>query len=239
LIPVLISPLYNGLDLHKRMLRSVDEPIGRLLIIDNAKTGYSVYENLDCPNVRVWQPPFVSLGYAGSINFGILQTPDAPWWMWTNHDVVYGPGDLSVIAKTMDEAPGPMHMGGYCWGTVNREWVKVAGLLYEEFYPLYFDDTEYSHHVRSLGLEITPYNGEIKHGTDQAKASLTISSDERLRQANHTTFPANQRRYVEMWGGLPGHEIYAERWNGQKPPPPDLDHRALADRLWSGRDTRE
>src|SRR5678815_6195011 len=100
-IPVIIAPAYNRFDLLERMLRSVNVPTEQGLIIDNARTG-SQRPDWVGPEWQVCSPPFESFGYPGSINFGIMQTPSAPWWLWVSNDVWFGPDDLGNIAGFMD-----------------------------------------------------------------------------------------------------------------------------------------
>lgn len=238
MIPALIAPAYNRHDLLERMLRSIDHPVGRGLVLDNAKSGYRLPSMANSglfDVLKVFEPPFTSLGYGGSINFGILQMPEAPWWLWASNDVVFGPGDLAVIAEMMDTATGPrLVTGGFTWGAVNHAAVDIVGLVDDHnFYPIYFDDNDY--HIRcTLGVvEWIEYQGGIVHGADGAKASLTIRSDEKLQQANRGSFGENHRRYLAKWGGEPGHEVFTTPWNSGLPlwaTQPDPASRAR--RLW-------
>lgn len=206
MIPVLICPIVNGEPLLRRMLASVDEPVGRLVIVDMT------------PRQRVHVPgalyirPLISLGLAGAINAGIMQTPDAPWWMFASHDLVFGPGDLHEIAALMETDPGPCFVTGdraderllrNAYGAVNVAAIEAVGLLDEHaFYPLYFDDDDWQYRCRLGGVEWVEYNGRIQHDR-----SSTIRNPA-ARKANNHTFPVNHRRYIEKWGGPPGRETW-------------------------------
>lgn len=210
-IPVIIAPAYNRMDLLERMLRSIDEPVERGLVIDNARTGYTLPDDL--ASYHVFAPPFASLGYPGSINFGIAQTSDAPWWLFASNDVVFGPGDLAAIAQLMTERP-VIVTNDYSWGALNHACVEAVGLFDEwSFHPLYFDDQDYAVRCRRGGVEWIRYTGGITQGADGHGASLTIHSDDRARAENSRSWALNEAAYVAKWGGPIGKERYETPWD--------------------------
>ena len=231
MIPVLVCPVISRPDQFRRMLASVDEPVGRLVVVDMTPDGIEVE---GAHRLR----PILSPGLAGAINLGISQTPDAPWWMFTSGDLVYAPGDLAEIVGLMEEDPGPCFITGdraderllrNAYGAVNLAAIDAVGLLDEwTFYPLYFDDDDWERRCRLGGVEWVEYNGAIAH-----ERSSTIRSDTSAQTANDRTFPLNRDRYIAKWGGLPGSEVYRTPWNLDVPlsfTRPDL--RGRAERLW-------
>lgn len=206
MIPVLICPVVNGEHLFRRMLASIDVPVERLVVVDMTPA-----QDLDVPGARYIRP-LISLGLAGAINAAILQTPDAPWWMWTSHDLVYAPGDLAEIAALMDMDAGPAFVTGdraddrllrNAYGAVNVAAIEAVGLLDEHaFYPLYFDDDDWERRCRLGGVEWVEYNGNIAHDR-----SSTIREGA-AAAGNSRTFPMNHDAYVAKWGGPPGREVY-------------------------------
>jgi GT2 family glycosyltransferase len=218
-IPAFVATAYNRHDLLLRMLKSIDEPVGRGLIIDNGLTDLELPEFLG-PEWKVLQPPFSSLGYPGSINFIIGQTPDAPWWFWASNDIVFGPGDLAQIAAFMDEAGGTPRVvtSDYSWGAINRATIDRIGLFDEwSFYPIYYDDTDFGRRVFLGGVEWIRYEGGITQGADGFANSLTINSDPAMKSKNGRSWPVNEAAFVAKWGGLPGHEVYETPWNSGLP----------------------
>jgi hypothetical protein len=218
-IPAMVCTAYNRHDLLERMLKSIDEPVGRGLIIDNGLT------NLVAPDFlgrewRVFTPPFSSLGYPGSLNFIITQTFDAPWWFWASNDIVFGPGDLAEIVKLMGDAGGSPRLvtNDYSWGAINRAVVDRVGLFDDwSFYPIYFDDMDLAQRCRLGGVEWIRYEGGITQGADGFQNSLTINSDPLIKSKNGHTWPINEAAYVAKWGGLPGHEVFTTPWNSGLP----------------------
>jgi hypothetical protein len=220
MIPLIIAPGLNRFDLLERMLRSIDVPTERGLIIDNDRTGYQKPDWIG-PEWTVFAPPFATLGYPGSINFGITQTPAAPWWLWVSNDVTFGPGDLAAIAELMDSAGDTPRIVHYHFaaGALNRAVVDEIGLFDEwSFWPLYFDDNDYAYRATLAGVEVLAYDGNMAEGADGFATSLTIKSDPELALANADTWNVNKAAYRAKWGGFPGRETYLTPWNEPLPP---------------------
>jgi GT2 family glycosyltransferase len=232
-IPVLIAPVYNRHDLLERMLRSVTHPVERGLIIDNGMTGY-VKPDWIGPEWQVTAPAYTSYGYPGSINLGIMQTPDAPWWLWVSNDVVFGEGDLDAFAARMDTDEPRIVTYHFAMGVLNRALVQEVGLFDEwSFWPLYYDDNDYAWRCHLAGFDVEYYDGAMTEGADGHQTSLTILSDPTIAAANAVTWDINKRAYIAKWGGPPGKEKLKTPW-GQRLPlwatRPDPAGRAR--RLW-------
>lgn len=223
MIPVFIAPTISRFDLLERMLLSVDEAVGRGLIVDNSLTGSAKRSAARAGCGREWRaftPPFGSLGYPGSINFGIVQTADAPWWLWCSNDVVFSPGDLAAIAKLMNEAGDSPRVVTYRFavGALNRACVETVGLFDEwSFWPLYFDDQDFAVRCHRAGIEVIHEQFGITEGADGFASSLTINSDAHLAAANARSYALNEAAFLAKWGGPPGGEQFASPWNSGLP----------------------
>lgn len=218
MIPVFIAPHYNRPDLTDRMLASIDSPVGRGLVVDNSRSGYQPAVGSEW---RTFAPPFTSLGYPGSINFGIMQTPDAPWWVWCSNDVVFGPGDLAAIATEMEMAGSAPYIvtAHFAMGALNRALVELVGLFDEHsFWPLYFDDNDYAYRCHLAGVDVHYNEWNISEGTAGFATSLTVQSDPVVALANSRSFAINRAAYVEKWGGVPGEERFRFPWNRRATP---------------------
>ena len=206
MIPVLVTSIVNRPDLLDRMLDSIDVSVGRSLIVDNGRVGYQR------EGWTVWQPPYESLGWPGTLNFGIEQTPDAPWWLFVNNDAWFEPGKLALLCERMaDPEPKILH---HVWTSVamNRAVVEKIGLFDTwSFYPLYFDDTDYARRCFLAGVPVEEGDWCLE-GDDDWPVSLTIRSDPALSMANNRTWQLNQDAYVAKWGGLPGRETFDTPW---------------------------
>lgn len=217
MIPVLIAPAYNRHDLLHRMLRSVDVPVGRTLIVDNGQNYEGIPDDL---RGTVLTPPYTSFGYGGSINIGIMQNPDVPWWMWASNDVEFHPGHLASVVSRMNETTEPRIVtGGFTWGAVNQALVDAVGLVDEwSFFPIYFDDNDYEYRCKLAGVEwIEDWDAGTTHGDGEFAASITINTDELARKGNDRSFVQNGQAYREKWGGWPKEERYKTPWDSGLP----------------------
>ena len=217
MIPVVITSIMNRPDLLDRMLDSIDVPVGRGLIVDNGRTGYQR------EGWAVITPPFQSMGWPGTLNFGISQTPDAPWWLFVNNDAWFDPGKLALLCERMDAMKEPVVLH-HEWTVVglHRSVVERVGLFDEwSFWPLYFDDTDYSYRCHLAGIPVV--NGEWCHEdagetvADRLEHAATVKSDPALAAANNRTWALNRAAYVAKWGGPPGRETYTTPWGRDIP----------------------
>lgn len=226
-IPNLICPVRSRFDLLERMLNSLDYPIDQIVIVDNSVSGYEVPFETAGP-VRYIRP-ITGLGWGGGINEGITELPKETYWMWSSNDLVWGPGDLEHIDKTMQENIHlPTFMSwGFIYGAVSRGCVASIGLIDEFNFPsIYEDDVDWYRRCRLGGVNIIEYRGNIQHGADGHAASLTILSDGEHKSSNDKTHPANAIRYAEKWGGSKGQETFDTPFNSGMPlwvVKPDID----------------
>lgn len=108
-VPVLGFPVSHdpGGVFSLRLLRSIDFPVGRLVLVLN------VQETADPPwmqEVRARFPTLTviksntNLGCAGGWNSVVEALPSAPYWLILNNDVAFLPGMLKRIAEAMAES---------------------------------------------------------------------------------------------------------------------------------------
>lgn len=230
MIPVLITALVNRADLLTRMFDTLDVPYERALVVDNGRTGFRR------EGVTVFEPPFRGLGWPGALNFGITQTPDAPWWFFTNNDAYFEPGVIVEMVDRMDAAEGPAVItDGYTVGAINRAMVDTIGLFDDwNFYPIYFDDSDYSYraHLAGFPVQFGKWCLEGDFGETDVP-SLTTKSDAKLSLANNRTWQLNEKAYIAKWGGLPGEETFTTPFGLDLPlwaTRPDMAGRVA--RLW-------
>ena len=229
-IPVLITALVNRPDLLDRMFDTLDIPFERALVVDNGHTGYRR------EGVTTFEPPFTGLGWPGALNFGITQTPEAPWWFFTNNDAYFEPGVLVELVERMAAATGPLLITeGYTVGGINRAMVDAVGLFDDwSFYPIYFDDSDYTRRVHLAGATIEYGKWCLEGDIGETDVpSLTIKSDPALAVANNRTWILNEQAYVAKWGGIPGQETFTSPWGRDLPvwvTKPDLRGRQI--RSW-------
>jgi GT2 family glycosyltransferase len=206
-IPVVIVPTLNRPDLLDKMLLSIDHPVGGVIIIDN---GDVVGALPDLPfEVRVIAPGY-NIGVGASWNFGMKITPAAPWWLITNDDLEFGPGDLARTEAAVDPGAAALYymLGMACFG-VTFHALRAVGFFDENIHPAYNEDLDWGRRADLAGVI------KVQAGfTGTHVGSAAIYSDPALRVANGYTHASNDRYYAAKWGGpKQGGETFATPFN--------------------------
>lgn len=220
MIPVLGVPIISRPDLLRRLLSSVDVPVGRRIIIDN---GDVVADHL----LPVKLP--ANLGIAASWNLVVKLTPDAPWWLLVNADVEFAAGDLArIVAEMTDPSPRIVTMDGFAAFAINAAAIETVGWFDENYHPAYVEDCDYEYRCALLGVPII----ELPHGA-RHDTSSTIADPHYARQ-NARSYPANVRYHEQKWGGsLRGGERFTSPFDhGGDPADWTLDLARLRDNGW-------
>lgn len=192
-IPVLIVPVLNRPDLLGAMLRSIDHEVDRVVIIDNGSVLKFDEPN---PKVRIIRPGH-NLGVAASWNLGLKVTPQAPWWLISNSDVEFGPGDLAKLDEMVDPESGDHYfMLGMAIFAITRYTLHDAGYFDENFHPAYDEDLDWHRRALLAGSRRVdpPFTGTHV-------GSATIRSDASFWRQNGPTHQANDAYYARKWGG--------------------------------------
>lgn len=226
MIPALIVPVLNRPELLRSMLDSIDYPVDRVIIVDNGDVWSPVLDN---PNEHTIQPGH-NLGVAASWNLGIKTTPHAPWWLISNFDIVFGPGDLESMADAMNAATEPtmaqFHGIAFSVFAINSALVEEVGLFDENLHPAYFEDNDYARRCDIAGVEQVRLPSTTQH-----LGSATIYGDRLYRDQNHKTFQSNKDYYVAKWGGMPGFEVHPRPF-GFRLSEPGITFARIRDQAW-------
>lgn len=195
MIPVLGVPILSRPDQLDEMLATVDEPVGRLVIVDNG--GVVSDETIErWPGEVVVIDAGHNLGFAASVNLIIKSTPKAPWWAIANADIKLAPGDLGRLAEAMP-GPGPRWVGIVDWRIfgLTAECVETVGFWDENFVPAFCEDADYEWRCHLAGVVPVRLDGATEH-----TRSVTLEVP-RYAEANARSFPANCAYYRAKWGG--------------------------------------
>jgi glycosyltransferase involved in cell wall biosynthesis len=230
-IPVLGTMIYNRPDYLERMIRSIDYPIGKLVVVLNAVTA-EIAATADLirrlyPNVIIYNPGFnqpkpVNLGFAGGWNY-VLRNHMAEWVLVVGNDVQFHPGQLQKIAEYYarheNDSP-PMgvvntSMGWHVHG-ITRHGLNVLGYLDENMYPCYYDDCDHDYRhtlAQRKNLVSYPAEGEchvhIHHEGSATSRNLPPEKAERMAKA----FERNEEYYSRKWGGTQTKETFQTPFN--------------------------
>ena len=207
-IPALIVPVLNRPELLDAMLRSIDHPVAKVVIIDNGDVLDEGWREWN-PQYRVIQPGH-NLGVSASWNLGIKATPQAPWWLIVNHDIAFGAGDLARLEETVNPGAAALYfMLGMASFAITRHTVNSVGLFDESFINAYNEDLDYARRCDLAGLP------RVEAGfTGSHVGSATIMADPAMRAWNGSSHGANDVYYARKWGGpKQGGETFATPFN--------------------------
>jgi glycosyltransferase involved in cell wall biosynthesis len=189
-IPVLIIPVLNRYDLLDKNLSSIDHKVNEILIINNGKETFVPSNNN--LNVKILDLPS-NLGVAGSWNLGIKLYPHVPFWMFSCADVYWIPGRMSKFASMCNKDELVYTNVPFGTWSIGENLIKAAGLFDEQYYPIYFEDTDYVSRLKHLNLSNKMVYSEIEMGLSGEQQ--TIMSDPELFTKNEKTFKLNESTY--------------------------------------------
>jgi GT2 family glycosyltransferase len=212
-IPLMVVPTLSRRDLLYEMFGSIDYPVEHLLVIDNGSQGFG---DLGVPNVSTVSVADLrsNLGVAASWNLGIKVGYRHDWTMHVSDDVRFPPGALERFVEL--SAPDRIVLSAtwpyWCAFTIGAEVVADVGLFDENYYPAYYEDTDYLERLDAA--KITPTAGpEVEH-----KNSSTLATPDRdYARKNRYSFEANLRYFESKVpyerGGGPRFDPF--RWRAQ------------------------
>jgi len=207
-------PTINRLDLLQDSLPKylVDFKDVEIHIIDNGKQ--NIHQNLpilrEYSNVFVYQEDY-NLGVAGSwnklCNIIFEKYENA---LLINDDVYLG-YSTEVVEKSIDKTKVGIVQSDFNWSVllINRDLYEFIGDFDEDFYPAYFEDSDYIYRVKLKGLL-----HEIDY-TLSPKTKRSFGSTEMDKDLNKN-FQRNRARYIKKWGNSPLLETFIKPFNKWK-----------------------
>lgn len=213
-IPVLGTAIVNNPYWLHRLFMSIDYPVDNFVVFNNNGRGQITdavesvrkLSNPFVKNVHVTHMP-ANIGCSGAWNLIIKCFMKAPYWVISNHDVMFEPGFLQEMnERAQDEEVGIVHGAGGGWDIfLLKDWmVQRYGLFDENLYPAYTEDMDYGMRFihddvkRVLDLEHGYYHGTRKGS--YSDGSQTWRSDISLAQPIHIAHELNKRYLHMKWG---------------------------------------
>lgn len=131
-----------------------------------------------------------------------------------NDDVMPAPGDILKIARAayhnrdkwivegMGTVRGERARVEWALAAVNPIAFEKVGYFDENFFPAYYEDTDYRYRAKLAGLEtLTVEDTDIRH---IGSASIKLTS----QVAHSEFFRRNQSYYLRKWGSERGYEVF-------------------------------
>jgi hypothetical protein len=178
MIPMMVVPTLTRHDLLDRMLRSVDEHVGHLVIIDNSGRGIVGGSG---PWDRMTVLPMPSnLGVAASWNLAVRLAHREPYVLICSDDMWWPEGALRDFANVASEDRLVLSANFPYWQAfaLGMRVVQTVGLFDEGYYPAYFEDKDYERRLAAVELEPT-FGPSTEH--DNSSTLNTPGADFRAR----------------------------------------------------------
>lgn len=207
-IPVIGIPIVNGTFWLERLLNSIDYPVDEIFIINNSGDS-SVTNALEviCKNtydfikkISLTNLPH-NLGVPSSWNLIIKCYLNSPFWIISNHDVAFTPGFLEKMMSFVDDDSIGVVGAWDCF--MIKDWtIEKCGLFDENFYPAYFEDSDYDIRLIREGISHINVDHLYYHGEDSysTTGSQTWRCDLTLKPKLDYSRECNQYYIAEKWG---------------------------------------
>lgn len=220
-IPVIGVPIVNGVHWLKRLVDSIDYPVENLLIINNNGRG-EIDEELNTirdighplvENIHICHMPS-NLGVSGSWNFIIKSYLMKPYWIITNHDIMFTPGLLERMYNEAKNSDAEMihpkkspdyECGCYDLFLIKDSVVQKCGLFDENLYPAYCEDIDYMIRVKNENIKCKYLNIDYLHGDKNyaTTGSQTWRTDLTLKDKVSFSRSTNELEYLsKKWGNI-------------------------------------
>jgi GT2 family glycosyltransferase len=192
-VPVLIIPVLNRYDLLDNLLESISYPVDNILIIDNGGT----YKT-SIANVTVMNMP-TNIGVAASWNLGIKCYPSAPYWTFTAIDTGLLSDTLEKTTVYSNEDVVVISNYGFSYFSIGRNIIQEVGLFDENYFPAYYEDTDWEKRVRDMG-----YAKQILYPDVKIKlldTTITVKSNPQYMKRKEQTDLSNQHYFNKKFAG--------------------------------------
>lgn len=192
---------------------SIDYPVDNFVVFNN-NGRHQFDRELDLlkelehkyvKNVHICHLP-ANLGCSGAWNLIIKSFMNAPYWIISNHDVMYEPGFLEEMnQEAQDPEVGLVHGAGGGWDIfLLKDWVVDRyGLFDENLYPGYCEDMDYGMRFihddlkRVMQLKHGYYHGSSKE--DYSDGSQTWRSEPAIANKIHLAHEMNKTYLHAKW----------------------------------------
>lgn len=196
----IVIPYYTNINLLRNCMKQMDIGWNHILLVDNSKNSEATKEFDGKNGLTVLTYP-ENIGVAKSWNLGLRAKCD--WTFFVSINAAFPNGFSEVLAE-LNRAGEYCMLTDLAWhcNAISRKCVEKVGYFDENFYPAYYEDTDYYRRMCLAGLEVSG---------DQPVISIPA---ETMRQANSLegglklNFRQLAEYYAHKWGGYPGEETF-------------------------------
>jgi len=214
MIPVFGLLHYNGREMTRRCIESIDAPVDHFVLVLNGDWGFEDEVRAIISSRPVKRISIIKLenpGWAVAVNL-ILTAYPAPWWLICSNDMKFGAGDLDFPLMPIADPAIFLSNHGMGWFIVNAPALKKVGLFDINLCPCYFEDCDWLRRANLMGVPVQVLNVHSEHGVEGV-GSGTVNATPELQRENARTFEANKQYYIRKWGGELGKETFEDPFN--------------------------
>lgn len=195
-------------DVTARWVDGLRVPHDQVLVVDNAKPRRRAAPLWDGPSYRAAR----NLGVPASWNLGVdlMRQRGVDWLVLASTAVVWGaPGGTDFVTGLdgIDPVVFPGVQSGQGWHlcAIHRTVFDTVGLFDENFYPGYWEDTDYLYRMGLAGLPSPRENG-----CDWGFVATDCEYGEQAHSLRHVRpiFGELAAYYASKWGGGQGEETF-------------------------------
>lgn len=219
--------IVNRPDLLRNMLRSIDYPVDRVVLVHNPDSHAGTNKAMDDLMAKAengtlelghnYIQTFVTrhhqanLGFSAGVNQVVLAASDAAYWVVVNNDITFKPGRLQEIAEKMGDERNSSCFWGmagdafsqYSAFVLTPRAISTVGYFDENFWPAYGEDCDYTARLVKgnceMFMEPDPQRMTKHHGSASWKTTSGTSSLAKIVQRPGKTF--NNFDYANgKWG---------------------------------------
>jgi glycosyltransferase involved in cell wall biosynthesis len=178
-------------------------------IVDNGNQDLQKYEEFSNVFIHIQKK---NLGVAGSWNFLCdIIYHEHDWALLLNDDIYLG-YNSHVINKVIDDNNTfgliQSHLN-FSVILLHKEFYKYVGRFDDEFYPAYYEDSDFLYRMKLLGC----YQAvDAKLNPIDARVSQTY---EKAPEFVNDSMKYNRQRYIDKWGDIPLLEKFKIPFNGK------------------------
>lgn len=185
-----------------------------LIVVDNSKTGLTLPVT---PGQYVRRGFNIGVAPAWNIAVSRVLNDEADMVVLLSQSITFGPsGGLDFVSHFDDPAAKWGVESYFAWHLIGikRESFLRIGVFDEQFYPAYYEDSDWLKRARLDGIR----SYENHDGWPYFETDVSYAGDAQAltRGDVKLDYGLNHGRYLLKWGGEPGHETYTIPYNGTR-----------------------
>ena len=211
-IPVFGTQTLNSFSNLKNLINSIDYPIETLSIVINSENidffldvkkfcDSEVDKNL-IERIDISFHP-TNLGCPASWNYHFKSYPYADFFIKSDDDIVFSPGSLGEIVKTLNDYDIVFHNESntkYALFGITKNALKKIGLFDENIYPCNYEDDDYERRLNLIKIKTKMLSGlNTMHISSGTSRNIT---------------PEEHKEYLGKYI-VTTEEYFRKKWNGE------------------------